>query len=136
MSGPTQTVTLSLYRFESLAARAWAFAMMGLARPAMARVRDLSFWKLCGSGTEEGFTPKPNFGVYAILCVWPDRAVAEARLNETWVFRRYRRRAVCHGGYQQIRTVTPTPGFKAPGTIKSRARLRAQHRPDSGAVTT
>jgi spheroidene monooxygenase len=90
---PTQTVTLSLYRFDSVMARLWAFAMMGLARPAMARVPDLSFWKLCGSGTEEGFTPKPNFGVYAILCVWPDRDTAEARLKSTRIFRRYRARA-------------------------------------------
>jgi spheroidene monooxygenase len=86
-------VTLSLYRFDGLFARLWAFAMMGLARPAMARVPDLSFWKLCGSGTEEGFTPRPNWGVYAQLCVWPDRATAEARLETARIFRRYRRRA-------------------------------------------
>ena len=66
--------------------------MMGLARPFMARVPDLSFWKLCGSGTDEGFTPKPNFGVYAVLCVWPSREVAEKRLG-SWIFKRYRRRA-------------------------------------------
>jgi spheroidene monooxygenase len=76
-----------------MAARLWAFAMMGLARPGMARIRDLQFWKLCGSGTEEGFTPKPNWGVYAILCVWPDRDLAEARIEQTRLFQRYRRRA-------------------------------------------
>lgn len=90
---PQQTVTLSLFRFDGLLARLWAFAMMGLARPAMARVPELNFWKLCGSGTEEGFTPKPNFGVYAILCVWPSKEAAEARLAQTRIFRRYRNRA-------------------------------------------
>lgn len=88
-----QTVTLSLFRFDGTAARLWAFAMMGLARLSMSRVPDLSFWKLCGSGTGEGFTPKPNLGVYAILCVWPDRETAETRLAETDLFRRYRARA-------------------------------------------
>lgn len=86
-------MTLSLFRFDSVAARLWAFAMMGLARPAFRRVPDLSFWKLCGSGTGEGFTPKPDTGVYAILCVWPDAATAHARLSEAAVFRRYRAHA-------------------------------------------
>lgn len=88
-----QTVTLSLFRFESTFARLWAFAMMGFARPAMARIPGLSFWKLCGSGTGEGFTPKPNLSVYAILCVWPDRDTANARIESARIFRRYRSRA-------------------------------------------
>ncbi|MEM1372618.1 MAG: spheroidene monooxygenase, partial [Pseudomonadota bacterium] len=58
-------------------ARIWAFAMMGLARPAMARVEDIGFWKLCGSGTGEGFTPVPNTSVYAILASWPDLETAQ-----------------------------------------------------------
>ena len=88
-----QTVTLSLCRFDGVAARLWAFAMMGLARWPLSRVPDLSFWKLCGSGTGEGFTPRPNTGVYAILCVWPDRATAEHHLENTPIFQRYRARA-------------------------------------------
>jgi spheroidene monooxygenase len=93
MEPAIQTVTLSLFRFESIGARLWAFAMMGFARPALKRCPDLSFWKLCGSGTGEGFTPKPDTGVYAILCVWPDSETARARLAEAPVFRRYRARA-------------------------------------------
>ncbi len=75
-------VSLSFHRFDTVAARLWAFAMMGLARPAMARVPGLQFWKLCGSGTGEGFTPRPNVAVYAILAVWPDAARARAALRE------------------------------------------------------
>lgn len=70
--------------------------MMGGARLAMARVTDLSFWKLCGSGTGEGFTPIPNTGVYAILCVWPDQETAIQRIGETSIFARYRKRAQEH----------------------------------------
>ncbi len=88
-----QTVTLSLFRFDGFAARVWAFAMMGLARLPMSQVPDLSFWKLCGSGTGEGFTPRPNTGVYAILCVWPDRATADHHLANTPIFQRYKARA-------------------------------------------
>jgi len=89
----TQIVTLSLFRFDSLLSRLWALTMMGMARPMMARVPDIGFWKLCGSGTGEGFTPLPNTGVYAILATWPDMATARARTNGAAVFNRYRARA-------------------------------------------
>ncbi len=52
--------------------------MMGLARPGLGRVPDIGFWKLCGSGTGEGFTPVPNTTVYAIL---GDLARPRARRN-------------------------------------------------------
>lgn len=89
-----QTVTLSLFRFDTLAARLWAFGMMGAARFALPRVPGLMFWKLCGSGTGEGFTPRPNWQVYAVLCVWPDADTARDRIAGAGLFRRYRARAV------------------------------------------
>ncbi len=88
-----QTVSLSFYRFDAASDRLWAFAMMGLARPALRRIPGLEFWKLCGAGTGEGFTPRPDISVCAILAAWPDRATAEARLADTPVFRRYRARS-------------------------------------------
>ena len=92
----TQTITLSFFRFSRWRDRAWALTMMGGARMAMARVPDLSFWKLCGSGTGEGFTPVPNTGVYSILCVWPDKNTATTRMADTPIFDRYRKRADEH----------------------------------------
>lgn len=89
----TETVSLSFFRFGSLADRAWAFYMMGAARLAMPRVPDIGFWKLCGSGTGEGFTPIPNTAVYAILATWPDQAVAEQRTQHHPLFKRYQARA-------------------------------------------
>lgn len=89
----TQTVSLSFFRFAGGAARAWAFAQMGLARAALARTPGLSFWKLCGSGTGEGFTPVPNTAVYAILAVWPDAEAARRACATAEVWRRYTDRA-------------------------------------------
>jgi spheroidene monooxygenase len=88
-----QVVSLSFYRFGSLSARIWAFGMMGLARRPMARTQGIGFWKLCGSGTGEGFTPKPNLSVYAILATWPDAQTAQ-RETARGVFGRYRAHAV------------------------------------------
>jgi len=90
-----QCVSLSFFRFGTVSARLWAFAQMGLARPAMARVPGIGFWKLCGSGTGEGFTPVPNTAVYAILATWDDRDAAETGLKAR-VFDRYRARAAEH----------------------------------------
>lgn len=90
----TQTVSLSFFRFAGFGARLWAFAQMGAARLPLGRTPDIGFWKLCGSGTGEGFTPVPNTAVYAILATWPDEATARARVAEAKVFARYRTKAV------------------------------------------
>jgi spheroidene monooxygenase len=88
-----QTVSISFFRFDSTISRLWALTMMGAARLSLARMPDLDFWKLCGSGTGEGFTPVPNTAVYAILASWPSEAVARHRLQQEKLFRRYRNRA-------------------------------------------
>ncbi|MCK0167688.1 spheroidene monooxygenase [Jannaschia sp. S6380] len=89
-----QAVTISFYRFASLRDRVWAFAMMALAPRRLRQVPDLGFWKLCGSGTGEGFTPVPNTAVFAILATWPDADTARRRIASALPFTRYRARAV------------------------------------------
>ncbi len=75
-----QTVTLSLFRFDTVLARLWVLGQMGAARFVLPQLDGLQFWKLCGSGTGEGFTPRPNWGTWAILCAWDSRDLAEAGL--------------------------------------------------------
>lgn len=89
-----QSVTLSLYRFGTVQDRLWAFAQMGPARFAISRVPGIEFFKLCGSGTGEGFTPIPNTSVYGILATWSDIDAARTALADAPVFRRYARHAV------------------------------------------
>ena len=86
-------VSLSFFRFDGALARLWALGQMGAARLALARVPGIGFWKLCGSGTGEGFTPLPNTAVYAILATWPDEATARDRVGTAAVFTRYRNHA-------------------------------------------
>jgi spheroidene monooxygenase len=85
-----QSVSLSLFRFDSIAARLWVLGQMGAARIAFARMPDVGFWKLCGSGTGEGFTPRPNWGVWAILAAWPDTDTARNTIANARVYRRWR----------------------------------------------
>ena len=88
-----QTVSLSLYRFTTPAARLWVLGQMALARISLMRMRDVGFWKLCGSGTGQGFTPRPNLQVWAILATWPDEATARSRLRSAPVFARWQAHA-------------------------------------------
>ncbi|WP_350339462.1 spheroidene monooxygenase [Paragemmobacter kunshanensis] len=85
--------SLSLFRFNGLLPRLWVIGQMGAARLALRREHRALFWKLCGSGTGEGFTPRPNWGVWAIVAVWPDEATARAAVAESPVWRRWRARA-------------------------------------------
>lgn len=87
------TASLSLFRFDGAVNRLWIIAQMGAARLGLRGDTDLRFWKLCGSGTGEGFTPRPNWGVWAIMAVWPDAATAAARVAAHPVWSRWRARA-------------------------------------------
>lgn len=89
-----QTVSLSLFRFGSATARLWAFGQMGAARLDFMKMPDVGFWKLCGSGTGEGFTPVPNTAVWAILATWPSEEAARHRIASEAVFRRWRKKAL------------------------------------------
>jgi spheroidene monooxygenase len=86
-------VSLSLFRFPSVAARLWVLGQMGAARLSLPKVPGIGTFKLCGSGTGEGFTPVPNTQVWAILATWPDEAVARSQLARADVFLRWRARA-------------------------------------------
>jgi len=68
--------------------------MMGAARLALPRVPGIGFWKLCGSGTGEGFTPILNTAVYAIIATWPDHETAQDQTQNAPIFRRYLSKAL------------------------------------------
>ena len=89
----TQAVSLSFFRFGPLGDRLWALWMMGAARRPLRRTPGIGFWKLCGSGTGEGFTPLPNTAVYAILATWESAETARDGIAASPLWARYRRRA-------------------------------------------
>ena len=88
-----QAVSISFFRFRAVPARLWALGMMGAARFALPKIDGLDFWKLCGSGSGEGFTPIPNTAVYAILGTWRDAKTARHQVAHSKLWNRYRARA-------------------------------------------
>ena len=79
--------------FASLPARLWVLGQMGAARLSFMQMPEVGFCKLCGSGTGQGFTPRPNTAVWAILATWPDAETARHRLSTAPVYRRWHARA-------------------------------------------
>lgn len=120
-------MSLSLFRFASFPARVWVLGQMALARLSLGRMPEVGFWKLCGSGTGEGFTPRPNTAVWAILATWPDAATARARISAAPVFRRWR----SHAAESWTILLEPT---LARGTWSGVAPFEAGPRNDSGPV--
>ena len=90
MKQNTQIVAISFFRFEGLLQKLWAFSQMGFARKKLKKIKQISFFKLFGSGTGEGFTPYPNTSVYAILSVWNNLGEAENNIKEREIFENYR----------------------------------------------
>ena len=127
---------------------------MGLARPVLRRLSGLLDWKLCGTGTGEGFTPVPNTAVYAILCTWPSEDLARSRTETAAPFTTWRHRAAedwtiylaptsvrGNWGGRQPFHVSTTPDSQGPlaaltrATVKPRVALRFWRRvPDISSV--
>jgi len=66
---------------------------MGAARLSFQKIPEARFWKLCGSGTGEGFTPMPNTQVWAILAVWDDEETARRQVGTAKVYQRWHAKA-------------------------------------------
>ncbi|MEM1364425.1 MAG: spheroidene monooxygenase [Pseudomonadota bacterium] len=135
-----QTVTVSLFRFEGVAAKLWAFSQMGFARPALAKTPALQFFKMMGTGAGAGFSTKPNFGVYTIMCLWPSEDVAREQLQHSKVLGRYRAKASetatvflrptsCRGAWDGAPPFQIQPGVEQalPVVAMTRATLKKRH---------
>ncbi len=89
-----QVVTISFFKFDKFSSKWWAFTKMGIPPFNVTKINGLQFLKQLGSGAENGFSIKPNFGVYGILATWDDEAAANTFLEKNNSFLNYQKRAV------------------------------------------
>lgn len=82
--------TLTLFRFTSAWSKVWAFGQMQFAHAAISKTPGLQFYKLMGSGREPGFSPLPDWGVYALLGIWDNEQSADDFFKNAAIFRRYK----------------------------------------------
>ncbi|WP_276495989.1 spheroidene monooxygenase [Pontibacter litorisediminis] len=87
MPSPRLT-TLTLFGIRSGHIR-WGLAQMGTSGPKLQQVPGLKFYKLLGSGHGKGFSMKPNFRRYGMLCTWESEAAADAFLQESELMQEY-----------------------------------------------
>ena len=84
--------TLTLFGYSG-AEKILAFTQMAFARPQLARIPGLRFWKLLGSGHGRGFSLRPNWARYGLLAVWENVGALENFFANSALMHRYRRHA-------------------------------------------
>ena len=66
---------------------------MRLGHDQLKNIDGLTFYKILGSGAKNGFSAKPNFGTYILLCVWETESQAETFFAENIFFKEYQERS-------------------------------------------
>ena len=82
----SQLVTITFFKYAGLANKWWAFKEMGMSPYKLRNIEGLQFGKMLGSGAKAGFSIWPNFGVYALLCVWDEKENAHQFFLKNKVF--------------------------------------------------
>jgi hypothetical protein len=84
----TQITTVSIIDFKGLYNQWYAFTQMGL-MPLFIKAKGLQLYKLMGSGADNGFGAKPNFGRYAFVGIWDDAESADIFFEQNKIWNRY-----------------------------------------------
>lgn len=84
--------TITLFRYETLSSKLWAFKMMNEAHGYLKDTKGLKFYRLMGTG-RSGFNPFPNWAKYALIMVWENEKNADDYLNASELFKLYTQQA-------------------------------------------
>ncbi|WP_310392975.1 spheroidene monooxygenase [Hymenobacter sp.] len=74
--------------------RRWGLAQMGTSPGPLKKVAGLRFFKLLGSGANNGFGLWPNLDRYGFMAVWEDEAAAHAFFTHHKLWANYQTRSV------------------------------------------
>lgn len=89
----SQITTLTFFRFSNFGSKIWAFGMMQFAHKHLKNVNGQELYKLLGTG-KEGFDPRPDWGVYAILQVWENETLARDFHEKSPIMKRYKKKSI------------------------------------------
>ncbi|MEJ8802364.1 spheroidene monooxygenase [Pontibacter sp. H249] len=87
-SSNARLTTLTLFGVKDGHLR-WGLSQMGTSGAELAKVPGLIFYKLLGSGHGKGFSIKPNFKRYGMLCTWQSEEAADNFLNRSALMQEY-----------------------------------------------
>ena len=87
--------TLTLFGIKPGHVR-WGLAQMGTSGPKLRKVPGLIFYKLLGSGHGKGFSIKPNFYRYGMICTWENEQAATDFFERSELIQEYRQHTSEH----------------------------------------
>ena len=64
----------------------WAFTQMGIHKKFLINVKGLKFYRLLGTGGNNGFSLYPDFKTYCFLSVWDNNSDADYFINKNKFF--------------------------------------------------
>jgi len=85
----SQITTCTFFKLDSFSKKFWALSQMQLGHAHLKNIQGLVFYKLLGSGAENGFSSKPNFGTYALLGIWESESNATSFFENNSFFKKY-----------------------------------------------
>jgi heme-degrading monooxygenase HmoA len=88
-----QVVTITFFRLSEIRHKLWALAQMQLAARKFRNTPGLTFHKLLGSGSGNGFEWYPDFSVYTLVCVWKAEDDANTYFESNTFYKTYRQRS-------------------------------------------
>ena len=89
MPNSQQISSITFFRFQGFRHQLWAFGMMQFAHAYLAKAKGLPFYKLMGSGANDGFNPYPDWTTYALLGVWENEGHARHFFKNSEVIKKY-----------------------------------------------
>lgn len=133
----SQITTCTFFKLEHFSNKFWAFTQMQLGHSHLKNIEGLVFYKLLGSGAENGFSSKPNFGTYVLLCIWNSEDKAKTFFENNSFFNKYKSKstesftvfahsAEAHGKWdgKQPFISQATLALDQPVMVLTRARIR------------
>lgn len=77
--------TITFFRYSGMK-KIWALQQMQTAKKPLGRIPGLEFFRLLGSGHGNGFSLKPDFSTFSLLCSWENLQAAQSFFNDSSVF--------------------------------------------------
>ncbi|MFT2007553.1 spheroidene monooxygenase [Pontibacter sp. 13R65] len=85
---PARLTTLTLFGLRK-GHRRWGLSQMGTSVGPLNNVPGLLFYKLLGSGVGKGFSLKPNFDRYGLMCTWSSQTAADDFFRNSALMQEY-----------------------------------------------
>jgi hypothetical protein len=89
----SQITTCTFFKLESFSTNFGHFLQMQLGHAHFKKYWRISVLQIVGSGAENGFSSKPNFGTYALLCIWVSEIDATTFFWKNSFFNNYKSRS-------------------------------------------